>query len=135
MTLMFLFGTGSLSMAEGVEGYWIKESNDVIVKVNVVNGQLVGRLLDWKDRNLKWDSYNPDPSLRGRALKGLPVLYGLAKNGPKWGGGTIYDATQGKTYGAKLWLENPNVMVVRGFLGVSVLGKTTKWMRTAKTRL
>ena len=48
------------------------------------------------------------------------------KNG--WGNGRIYDPNKGKTYSCKAKLKG-NELHIRGFIGVSVFGRTTVWIR------
>jgi uncharacterized protein (DUF2147 family) len=46
-----------------------------------------------------------------------------------WEDGTIYDPENGKTYRCKITLESPNRLNVRGFVGISLFGRTTVWTR------
>ncbi len=78
----------------------------------------------------KHDRENPDKSLQSRPIMGLVLLKGFHFDGKKeWNGGTVYDAESGKTYKGKLWLENDNTLGMRGFIGISLLGRTEKWTR------
>ena len=120
----------SLSFGESIEGLWTKESGDVVIDVSVTpQGELQGRLVKWKNKSWKTDQKNPNKELRNRSLKGLVVLSGLYKSGEKWEGGTIYDASEGKSYKAFVKSEGENTMVVKGFIGVSLIGKATRWTR------
>ena len=61
---------------------------------------------------------------------GLSILTGLQEKGGKYEGGKIYDPKSGKTYSAKAELANGGKSLkVRGFMGVSVLGRTQTWHR------
>ncbi|MBK7099335.1 MAG: DUF2147 domain-containing protein [Sphingobacteriales bacterium] len=42
--------------------------------------------------------------------------------------GRIYDPESGKTYNCKMWLDD-HQLKVRGFMGVSILGKTETFSR------
>jgi len=53
----------------------------------------------------------------------------------QWSGGSIYDPDTGHTYSCKLELLDPNKLKVRGFLGVSLLGRTQIWTRYTGTEL
>jgi uncharacterized protein (DUF2147 family) len=57
---------------------------------------------------------------------GMVILEGLTKDGDEWKGGTITDPANGKTYRCKIALENGKLKV-RGFVGVSLLGRTQYW--------
>ena len=56
--------------------------------------------------------------------KGFPFA-----GGNVWKNGTIYDPDSGKTYSAKATLVSPNELDLRGFIGVSMFGRTEKWTR------
>jgi uncharacterized protein (DUF2147 family) len=42
--------------------------------------------------------------------------------------GSIYDTDNGKTYSCKMTLDN-DTLKVRGFVGISLFGRTTVWKR------
>ena len=48
----------------------------------------------------------------------------------EWSGGTIYDPKNGKTYKCFIRFENQNKLKIRGFIGISVLGRNTYWTRS-----
>ena len=50
-----------------------------------------------------------------------------------WKGGTIYDPEEGKTYRCKMTLTDVDILRVRGFIGISLLGRTTVWKRVVET--
>ena len=76
------------------------------------------------------DRENPDPDLRDRPILGLEMLSGFVPTGSgRWGKGTIYDPANGKTYRCKAKLEGDDTLKVRGFIGVSLLGRTETWTR------
>lgn len=78
----------------------------------------------------KIDRENPDPALRQRPLLGLTMVQGFeAAGGGRWQGGTIYDPDNGKTYRCKAWLEEDGSLGLRGYIGISLLGRSTRWTR------
>ena len=46
-----------------------------------------------------------------------------------WDGGTIYDPRDGKTYQCKMTLRKDGTLKVRGYVGLSLFGKTVVWTR------
>jgi uncharacterized protein (DUF2147 family) len=82
----------------------------------------------------KTDINNPDPEKRGRNIIGLNIVWGFKfdKYG-KWVGGKIYDPDNGKTYSCKMTLESEKLNV-RGYMGISLLGRTTVWTRVEPNR-
>jgi uncharacterized protein (DUF2147 family) len=47
----------------------------------------------------------------------------------EWSGGTIYDALNGSTYSCVIKMTNENTLNIRGYIGVSALGRTDVWKR------
>jgi uncharacterized protein (DUF2147 family) len=65
----------------------------------------------------------------GRDLRGVVILRDMEQNGDEWSGGTITDPKTGRTYRAKMSLDGPTRLRVRGFVGFSLLGRTQVWER------
>jgi len=78
----------------------------------------------------KVDRENPEESLRQRPIIGLEMMFDFEYAGHgKLKGGTIYAPDEGKTYKCKMALEGNDTLKVRGFIGVSLLGRTEVWTR------
>lgn len=62
---------------------------------------------------------------------GMTILSGLRKTGEnEWSGGEILDPENGKVYKSKISLaEDGNKLNVRGFIGISLIGRTQTWER------
>ena len=68
-------------------------------------------------------------NFKGKKIKGLRILWGLKDKGNGvWDGGQILDPKSGKVYRAKMTLQG-NKLYVRGYMGVSALGRTQVWVR------
>lgn len=80
----------------------------------------------------KTDKLNPDPKLRNVLRLGLVVVKNMVFNGSdEWKDGTIYDPNNGKTYSSHIqFSDSPNLLKLRGFIGISLLGRTTYWTKT-----
>jgi uncharacterized protein (DUF2147 family) len=61
----------------------------------------------------------------------MTILSGLKKDRDDvWAGGEILDPGNGKTYRCKVKLiDGGRKLEVRGFIGVSLLGRTQTWIR------
>ena len=79
----------------------------------------------------KNDRKNPNPDLRSRPIVGMQIMHDCVYNAGKniWVDGRIYDPESGKTYKCKLSLTSPKTLEVRGFIGISLLGRTETWTR------
>ncbi|WEK42170.1 MAG: DUF2147 domain-containing protein [Candidatus Sphingomonas colombiensis] len=122
---------GDAQSPDSVVGRWRTETKNGIVEIQRCGPSICGRLVSSDklrtDPTLK-DLNNKDASLRGRPLKGLLILNGFTASGSVWSGGSIYNADDGKTYGAKVTLVGPDKLTVRGCVFVP-LCKTQTWTR------
>ncbi len=60
----------------------------------------------------------------------MTILWGLKKTGETYEGGKILDPKNGKIYDSKAKLvDGGQKLEVRGFMGVSLLGRTQTWDR------
>ena len=123
-----------------VHGLWLTENGKAIVEFSPCGSKTCGRMV-WvanpRDDNgdLKRDVNNQDGTKRDRTLCGLPLLGGLdlAKNGA-WDGGWIYNPRDGSTYGAEIEAVSGTKLKVRGYLGLSLFGKSQVWTRVGDNR-
>jgi uncharacterized protein (DUF2147 family) len=77
------------------------------------------------------DANNPDKAKRSTPIIGLVMLNGFRFDGDdEWKGGDIYDPESGKTYSSYMYLKDKNTLKVRGYVGISLLGRTETWTRT-----
>ncbi|MDJ1485550.1 DUF2147 domain-containing protein [Cytophagaceae bacterium YF14B1] len=73
------------------------------------------------------DVNNKDAALRLRDLRNLPLLSGFVYNGSEWKNGTIYDLKSGENYSCIIKMNSPDSMLVRGYVGITLLGKTVSF--------
>jgi uncharacterized protein (DUF2147 family) len=67
---------------------------------------------------------------KGQRVVGMEILRHVRREGNEWGGGEILDPENGKTYRARLKLEDGGKkLIVRGYIGFSVFGRSQIWMR------
>ena len=69
-------------------------------------------------------------SLKDQPVIGMKIMWGLYGGGASWKDGYIVDPNNGKTYRCKLTVETDDQsMRVRGYSGISLLGRTQTWYR------
>jgi len=102
-----------------------------IVEVYEVGGKVYGRilqLLQEKDGGASKLCTKCTGSDLNKPMIGLVIVKGLTADGGEYAGGTIMDPNNGKVYKCKMEVvEGGNTMKVRGFLGISLLGRTQIW--------
>jgi uncharacterized protein (DUF2147 family) len=87
------------------------------------------KLVELDGVTFKSDEKNPDASLRSRSTKGIIFIRGLTWDKGQWTGGTLYDASSGKTYKCKVDLKD-GTLQLRGYMGVPAFGQTVVLGRT-----
>lgn len=134
---MALLGSASPAQAQDVIlGRWLTEPRDGIVEItraadNTYQGRIIGG-----NAPHRLDPHNPDPARRQQELLGQTILQGLHQDGDgSWSGGTIYDPDSGRTYKCRIELLDRDRLKVRGFIGISLLGRTQTWSRYLGTSL
>jgi uncharacterized protein (DUF2147 family) len=76
------------------------------------------------------DRENPKRELRGRPLIGLQMMEGYTFRGNNlWDDGRVYNTENGKTYSSRLSLKSRDVLELRGYIGIPLLGGSTVWKR------
>jgi uncharacterized protein (DUF2147 family) len=118
-------------------GKWYTPEKDCIVEIYKSNNKYFGKIVWQKnqyneDGSLKTDVNNSEPSLRSKALNGLIILKNFAFEDDAWEDGTIYNPLDGNNYDAIIKIIDDKTMSIRGFLGFSLLGKTTVWTKTTE---
>ncbi|MFM7327755.1 MAG: DUF2147 domain-containing protein [Bacteroidota bacterium] len=121
--------------ADGILGVWESGSGKARVKIDKMSDKYVGRIV-WLREPLneegkpKVDKNNPDEKLRNTPLLGYRMLRDFIYAGDKrWEDGTIYDPENGSTYSCEINMTDQNTLDVRGFIGVSMFGRTDVWKR------
>jgi uncharacterized protein (DUF2147 family) len=66
---------------------------------------------------------------KNKPILGLVIINDLKKDGDSWEGGTILDPESGKVYKCYVTLESPTELKVRGYVGISIFGRTQYWRR------
>ena len=135
LSLLVLF-SAVVAQAQA-EGKWFNQEKSAHIEVyKGANGKLVGKIVWLKEPNdaagkPKTDPENPNEKLRSRSRLGMVILSGLAATSTAgyWDGGTIYDPKSGKTYSLNMTAMPDGTLNLRGYLGISLIGKTQVWTK------
>jgi len=125
--------------ADDVLGIWLNQDGDAHVEMFKRNGKIYGKLvwlkfpIDDVTGKPKLDKKNPDEKLKSRPVMGLEILTGFTFDGDdEWTGGEIYDPKTGKTYSCYMAFDADKSLKIRGYVGISIIGRTTYWKRVNK---
>ncbi len=131
--LVSTFSFAQKTNADDIIGTWVASENKAKIHIYKANHKYYGKII-WlkeplKDGKPKVDKHNPDPNKRKNNVVGLVVLRDFIFEDGQWTSGEIYDPSSGKEYSCKISLPNKNTMKVRGYIGISLLGRTEVWKR------
>jgi len=136
--LMLLLPATALA---GVDGYWKTVNEDTnrpesVVHIAIDNGVATGTIVQLF---LEADD-DPDPfcdecqgAEKTQKVVGMVILENLRDDGSEWSGGTVLDPGNGKRYRCYIDEEEGGERLkVRGYIGISLLGRTQYWYRVDK---
>lgn len=135
LLLIFVPVTNVLSQrAEGdrILGVWLNEDKDAKVEVYKSGDKYFGKLIWGKEmyeadgKTSRKDVKNKDGNLKSRNLRDLVMLSDFVFRDGVWDKGEIYDPVSGNTYSCTIKLKG-NKLDIRGYLGISLFGRTTVW--------
>jgi uncharacterized protein (DUF2147 family) len=116
---------------DDIVGLWFTEDKDAKIKIYPQDGKYFGKIV-WHKTGPEispYDENNPDEELRKQKKIGLVMLRDFEYDDGEWEDGKIYDPKSGKTYSCVMKLNDDGSLYVRGYIGVSFIGRTTNWTR------
>ncbi len=137
-TGLILAGLIGLAHAASPVGVWQTIDDKTgkersIVRITEVNGELQGvveQLFDQPGEDPKHLCKDCKGERKDKPIIGMTILWGLKQQGSEWSGGEILDPKNGKIYRCKMTpSEDGKQLNVRGFIGVSLIGRTQTWHR------
>ncbi len=131
ITLILAFSISS----QTIFGKWNSKNDetgevDSVIEVYEKEGKAYAKIIEIKDADRQNSVCEQcEGSNKNKKILGLNILTGLEKDGKEWSGGTILDPRNGKVYKCYIKLTNKNKLKIRGYIGVSLFGKTAYWYR------
>ena len=127
--------TTLLSAQHSVIGKWKTIDDETgkaiaIIEIFEKSDKIYGKVLEIlnaKDRNRTCEKCLAND--KGKPILGLTVIKGLKKDGNEYNNGKILDPKSGKIYKCYINLEDNDKLKVRGFIGISLFGRTQYWHR------
>ena len=133
--LAFLFSFPfAVDHPDSIVGTWQNSSGKGHIQIYKQQNKYYGKIVWLKDAldqegNPKTDKKNSDPKKRSNSLLGMVMLRDFKYKGGEWEGGHIYNPSDGKEYKGQIKLKDSKTLLVRGYVGISILGKTDTWTR------
>jgi uncharacterized protein (DUF2147 family) len=115
-------------------GHWqIVDSNGKPggkVETYLENGKLFGRVTGVRPGRTPSDLCEKcSGEYKNQLILGMVFMRNFHPNGDDWVGGTVVDPENGKQYQGKIWSEGNDKLHMRGYVGISLLGRTEVWVR------
>ncbi len=119
---------------DAILGKWVNPSGEANIDIYKKGDQYFGKIVWMKNPKdekgaVKKDVNNPDVSLKSRPILGMEMLKNFIYDDGKWTDGKIYDPKSGKTYSCNITQKDANQISIRGFVGISLLGRSETWKR------
>lgn len=134
MTMLFATSAIFAQSADAVMGKWLNKDGDAHIQIYKSGSSYDGKLIWLKNPKdeagkAKVDVKNPSANLKTRPILGLQLLNNFTYDDGTWEDGTIYDPKSGKTYSCKMTMNGNDKLNVRGYMGISLIGRTDVWSR------
>ncbi len=101
-----------------------------IVEIYERSGKIYGKVIDILDAEKKKNvCTNCSGEDKNKPIVGLVIIKGLSKDGEEYNSGKILDPVTGKTYKCFLTLDGSDKLKIRGYIGLSLFGRTQTWHR------
>jgi uncharacterized protein (DUF2147 family) len=132
--VFLLFNLGIFAQSQAV-GVWYNAEKDAKIEIYKCGTKLCGKIIwiknELDDKGLpRTDTKNPDEKLQKRKILGMTMMQDFEYKGDNvWDNGKIYDPKSGKTYSCKITLKSPKNLDVRGYIGISLVGRTDSWTK------
>jgi uncharacterized protein (DUF2147 family) len=122
--------------SSAIIGVWKTGDGNAMVRIYKNGEKFQGKIvwlkepIDPETGKPKLDKNHSEEANRTRPILGLVNIWGFSsKEKNIWDEGNIYDPKNGNTYSCSMKLINANTLEVRGFIGVSLIGRTDTWTR------
>ena len=143
LLLFFVALTPSaFAASDDILGTWLNQKQDAKIEISNCGNDFCGKIVWLKEPVYpagskegtpgapKIDYKNPDAERQKTPIMGLQIMEGMQFSGDNlWKNGRIYDPDNGKTYSSRITMTSHDQLDLRGFIGVSLLGRTEKWTR------
>lgn len=123
----FLFAQSPVGVWKNLDDEDGKEKSHI--EIYELNGTLRGKVIKLLPAATITKCNACTGANKGKSLVGMDILWDLKKSGKTWDSGQIMDPKNGKIYDCKIELKGTDKLNVRGYMGVSMFGRTQTWYR------
>ena len=131
LLMTLIFSAQAASDGDRLTGIWITPEKDRI-HIYKTGERYFGKPAVQPGQARRLDVNNPDPAKRSRSLADVLILDNFVYEDGQWSKGKIYDPKNGKTYSCMIRLKGENEIDIRGYVGISLFGRSETWTRAGK---
>ena len=100
------------------------------VETYLVNGVLFGKVTKIRPGRTPQDVCDKcSGEYKNQLILGMLLMRNFHQQGDDWVDGTVVDPENGKEYKGKIWAVGKDTLRMRGYIGISLLGRTETWVR------
>ena len=115
-------------------GHWQVENSDGSpggkVDTYLTDGKLFGRVTEVRPGRTPKDVCDKcSGEYKNQLILGMVIMRNFHPEGDDWVDGAVVDPENGKEYKGKMWAVGKNSLKMRGYVGISLLGRTETWTR------
>ncbi len=110
-----------------LSGYWLSQDHDGVFKIDRCGQNLCGHLV-----GLRYDGTDVPHGHDGKTECNLLMLtdfYPMTESSEGRWAGRILDPDTGHLYDSQIWTTQPDVLKLRGYIGLPIFGETQTWTR------
>ena len=132
IVVFFIF---QVSFSQTIFGKWKTVDDETgmengIVEIYEKAGKVYGRIIEILEKEKKYFKCEMcEGEDKNKPILGLVIIKGLKKKGDFYEGGKVTDPKNGKSYHCKINLEGKDKLIVRGYIGISLFGRSQTWFR------
>jgi uncharacterized protein (DUF2147 family) len=137
LALVCAAGAGAQQLSPKLQnavGHWRVVNSDGTsggqVETYLENGKLFGRATQVRPGRTPQDVCDKcSGEYKNRLILGMVIMRNFHPEGDDWVGGTVVDPENGWEYKGKIWTVGKDGLHMRGYIGISLLGRTESWVR------
>lgn len=136
LKILFIFvWVCQLCQSQSVVGKWTTIDDETgkekgIVEIFEYKGKIYGRIIEiFEQEKRHYKCERCEGEDKNKPILGLVIIKGLSKKGDVYEGGKITDPKNGKSYHCKITLQGKDKLVVRGYIGIPLIGRSQTWIR------
>jgi uncharacterized protein (DUF2147 family) len=135
LSFALFFASILAAQSQTVTGKWKTTDEETgkpksVVEIYEKSGKIYGKIIEIFDVEKRNRLCTKCPKEdKNKPVLGMVIIKGLSKDGDEYNSGQILDPVSGKLYKCFITVEGKEKLNVRGYVGISLLGRTQIWTR------